>query len=230
MPAAVNPVCVREVYDRLLAVKKNKLDLFSQLWLLRQDARHFQKHSGARATVVRADKTKSIEDFCVVVRAKKKQPARLRAASKARDQVHEFYVAVRRWIDKRRFRDLPAAGFELFFNISTRPDDGVRTRWSRTEIDQALHVRECLLARKILPDFFRRSFGARSPKKKEDKKTRSSQRQGHEVLSASARIQTDDAQDPLKVIIAVIFYLDSAALRAVMNGNVRAEMLSEFVL
>src|SRR5438105_15202073 len=101
MAAAVNPVRVSKIFDRLLAVKKNKLNLLGKLWFLPQDARHFQKQSRARAAVVRTDETKRIEDFCVVVRAKKKQTVRFRAAPESRDQLDELYAAARRWIDRR---------------------------------------------------------------------------------------------------------------------------------
>jgi hypothetical protein len=47
---------------------------------------------------------------------------------------------------------------------------------------------------------------------------------------AIAGIQTDDAQNPLEIVIAIVLNFDPSAFWSMMNRNVRAQMLPQFVL
>jgi hypothetical protein len=48
--------------------------------------------------------------------------------------------------------------------------------------------------------------------------------------SAIGGIQTNNAQDALEIVIAVVFDFDPAAFQPMMNGDIRAQVLTQFVL
>src|SRR5689334_1641965 len=50
------------------------------------------------------------------------------------------------------------------------------------------------------------------------------------VESMLGRDQTDNVQNPLKIVVAIIFDFDPSPFRGVMNRHVGAEMLTQFVL
>src|SRR5205814_9331052 len=47
---------------------------------------------------------------------------------------------------------------------------------------------------------------------------------------AIAGIQTDDSQNPLEIFIAIVLNFDPSAFWSMMNRDVRAQMLPQFVL
>src|SRR5205807_5228496 len=83
--ATVKAIASREIFISFFAVKKHKLDLRRQIWVLSQHSRQFQEQAGARTTVIRPDKTDGVEGFCVIMGAQQKRYRRISLPVKSRD-------------------------------------------------------------------------------------------------------------------------------------------------
>ena len=123
MPAAINSIGLAEIFDCFFAIEENELSFLSELGLQGQHSRHLQKQTGARTAIVRANKAKTVEDFCVVVRAEEKR--RLRAPTKTRDQIYKCHRTTRSVVGKLLLGHFPADGLKLFFNVSACSNDCV---------------------------------------------------------------------------------------------------------
>ena len=133
--APVKSVVVGIMFIRFFAVKKHKLNLCSEIWVLRQYATEFQEQTGARAAIICAYKRKGVEDLRIVMGAQQKERRRAPLPRKSRNEIHEANFAAWRVFGERLSAHLPARKPKLAFNVIPRLFDRLGTGGTWTEID-----------------------------------------------------------------------------------------------
>ena len=103
----VKAIASREIFISFFAVKKHKLDLRRQIWVLSQHSGQFQEQAGARTAVIRPDKTDGVEGFCVIVGAQQKRCRCISLPGKVRDKINKADFSARCVIRKRLPGHLP---------------------------------------------------------------------------------------------------------------------------
>src|SRR5262249_20654699 len=93
---SVNSIRRTKIFERFFTIKKHELHIFRQARRTCQRASDFQENAIARSAIIRADKPKCVENFCVVVGAQQK--IRFGRITETRDQIRKVSRAVRRLI------------------------------------------------------------------------------------------------------------------------------------
>jgi hypothetical protein len=140
------------MFIRFFAVKKRQLNLCGQIWMLPKYSTQFQQQTRARAAIVRSDKPEGVESLRIVVGAQQKRRRAVSCCRKSGNQIHKPDLAARRVIRECLSRHLPTRQTQLILDVIPGFFDRLRSRWTRTEVNQPSNMIQSFLAGNFFPN------------------------------------------------------------------------------